>query len=69
MICPYCKKPIPDAVIASEAGRRNAAKRKRYGAGPGRPPKADRCACGLMTATRAAARGHRCEERKPNADI
>ena len=51
---------IPDAVLASEAGRRNSAKRKRHGAGPGRP-KAPRCACGKFTLAAAAKAAHVCQ--------
>lgn len=37
-----------------------AAKRERYGAGPGRPARGPRCACGKMSAKRAAQMRHRC---------
>ena len=50
---------IPDAVLASEAGRRNAAKRKKFGAGTGRP-KSPRCACGRFTLAAAAKSAHVC---------
>lgn len=34
---------VPDDVLYAEVGRRNSAKRKTHGAGPGRPPT---CPCG-----------------------
>jgi len=52
---------IPDAVLKSEVGRRNQAKRSTFGGG--RPRTADRCPCGVMTISRAIRRKHICSAR------
>lgn len=51
---------IPDEVFFSELGRRRSNMRQTFGHGPGRVPIADRCACGLMSRTRAEKRNHKC---------
>ena len=52
---------IPDQVLQSEIGRRNSAKRKTFGAGPGRPSKGGpRCACGKYALASARKYHHHC---------
>ena len=47
--------------LTTKQARALAAKRKTYGAGPGRPrSRQPRCRCGAMTQKRAQARGHKC---------
>lgn len=55
-------KTVPDNILASEMGRRNAAKRKNPSGGRngGRPKSEDRCPCGASTLTRARARSFDC---------
>lgn len=65
MNCPHCQTPIdpasiPDAVLASERGRRNAGKRSnivvpRNG---GRPVPTECPDCGVMCESRKAAKIH-----------
>src|SRR6266536_4414092 len=53
---------IPDAVLRSEWARRNSLKRKRFGAGAGRPKTWRRCSlCGVEMGTREF-RKHRCQD-------
>lgn len=58
MTCPHCHKPISDKLVTSAAARLNALKGRGKS---GRPASTERCPCGLMTADRAAKRGHQCE--------
>lgn len=52
---------IPDAVLTSEWARRNAAKRRTFGAGSGRPKVMRRCPdCGVEFST-SDLRRHRCK--------
>lgn len=51
---------IPDAVLLSEVGRRNNARRSTKGAGTGRPKSGRRCPCGKFTKRTAKTRGHKC---------
>ena len=46
--------------LTSRQARAMAAKRKTYAGG--RPPVGPRCACGKMSAKRAAQMRHRCQE-------
>lgn len=59
---------IPEDILRSEWARRNSGKRKTFGAGPGRPRIAPRCACGTMTLSRAKKRKHLCGAPPPASD-
>jgi hypothetical protein len=61
MTCPHCAAPLTPAEIRTLAAKLNASLRRTWTGAGGRPrSKAPRCACGAMTAKRAAARGHVC---------
>jgi hypothetical protein len=50
-----------DKADLSQKRRAASLARKKFAAGTGRPRSNNpRCRCGMMTAKRAAARGHRC---------
>lgn len=49
-----------EAELLSLAGAINSARRKKRGAGPGKPRTAPRCPCGAMSLARAKQRNHRC---------
>ena len=63
MNCPHCHKPIDRTLILHEGSRIMAAKRKTRNGG--RKLIGPRCDCGLMTLTRAKARG-KSAEHDPN---
>lgn len=63
LICPHCAVQLTPEEIRSLVGKLNASLRRKPGRKGGRPrTEAKRCPCGAMTAKRAAARGHRCQQ-------
>jgi len=56
---------IPEAALRSEIARRNAAKRKTFGTGNGRPKKPQQCPrCGVTEPGVVEMRKHKCEGKK-----
>jgi hypothetical protein len=58
--CPCCLAGLTYDQVKSLWGAATSAQRKTFPAGPALNP--DRCPCGKFTRTRAASRGHVCEQ-------